>query len=1488
MLLLLSLCAGVQDVERHSIEAAETVLVKPFDGAAVRGLALGPRQVFAATGKGLFASADGRAWSRFGKLDVPLLGVACAGRRLVVATERELLQAPLGEDPPVFAAVPQGSFAARFLVGVGDRFAVAGPDGTVLLGGAAGAWRSLPLPGVLRIAALDLQDDGDLFAIGETAAGVRRFEGKPDALKSIWTPFASGTVAGGRVSGEAFFLKLKPSGGGHYAYAAGGIAFTLPCGDRLAADAGGPETLWVAGDKGEILDLSGNLPARIQTLTDLTPTCIVDAGLSLVVGTREGTLALLPKPNADRDRDDDETWETTAKRILPAGLALPEDADLLSLAPPPGGALRKFRVQNHVTYALSGAGKLLRWSGLDEWTEISDTATEGVVWQDFAVGKSTTVFVGGSRVLSIRGGSQVMERPGNPKSVADVPKADLRRIFFGKDQWLGFSGTSALAVTEDPARWMPDAPAKNLEWADAAFGNDVWVVVGARGPGLGEAAVQAGKGPPQIFDGLGCFAGPLRAVAFEKGRFVAVGLRGQVGVSESGSRWTVHRIAGDPDLVQVVCAGELTGVTTADGALLVTSDFLTWREVPKHPDVPLSRWGADMNALAAFGDETALKLPTLPAAWPSRAARTHPLEELYPLRVAAWDAATDAAKTAKERKDLFDDLLHLRRQILGEGTDDENAAFLEGMFERIFAFEGDDKSILEFYIKLPFQKSTLEKVLNSLPKEMKDLVQRLAQDHVDAFAAKQAGKPAPVHPPRLPSYKEPPPVMKAPASADIGDLRLRAARGDAAAAYDLSDAYDDGEGVTQDSSAADFWLRRARRAGWKDYEGPTDSEEQRTAAWRQLAAQGSGRALYALGERLKDGIGTRADPAEALACWRKAIAAGNWDARVDLAQELRQGRVNPADPAAALQLIQEGAALGHARSIAELGWMHEAGAGLPADLAAAVPHYRRAAELGQPWAMRRLADLHLEGAGVPLDAAAAREWLTKAKADDVLQALTAGTHKPRARFVYRPVRRQRPLFDLAARRARADAGDAAALYDLAYAHWNGYGVVEDEPAGTRLLKQAQERGWKHSDAWATPEEMTASWKSFVEQGSLVALVEYAHRLRDGQGCTADPKAAAGLIRKAAEAGHATACYELAIVVDAGKDAPESLALFRRAAELGNSNAQNTMGFRLSEAKGAPKDEAEGLRWFRLAAEGGHRNAALNAAILISNGRGTAKDVRAAAGICRRLAGGSEAPVEPAEAAAWIRARAEAGEPEAWGVLEFLLRAGFGTPRDVAAAEPFALAALHAGTLLQNRSNTTWRPESIRQAAALAAKKGGIPVDGGRVAAALRILLEGTPTEAALEEAPKAVEPLRLIGLPELWASTKAAESPAGLPRLRRLLGRFPEAKDEDPEAALETHLFETDLNKHVRRLQRSGTTEESDRDHRLLLERRRRVAIARLAYGIGRPADPVDALAWAMMNAEAPGGLSAVAFLSRGMDGPALAAADARLASIRTRMNERK
>lgn len=175
----------------------------------------------------------------------------------------------------------------------------------------------------------------------------------------------------------------------------------------------------------------------------------------------------------------------------------------------------------------------------------------------------------------------------------------------------------------------------------------------------------------------------------------------------------------------------------------------------------------------------------------------------------------------------------------------------------------------------------------------------------------------------------------------------------------------------------------------------------------------------------------------------------------------------------------------------------------------------------------------------------------------------------------------------------------------------------------------------------------------------------------------------------AEAADADATYHLARLYESGydsipQDTLKSVALFRRAAELGNIHAQNYYGFLLYNGMGTAQNKNQGLEWITRAAEGGDLSAANNLGWMILSAD-TAEDEK-----------------DYAKAAQWLSKAANGGVPSAMSMLADLYRDGKGVEADTLQAVNLYNHAIEAGVpdaqlKLLSMQQAAWRQLSAEDA-----------------------------------------------------------------------------------------------------------------------------------------------------------------------------------------------
>lgn len=124
-------------------------------------------------------------------------------------------------------------------------------------------------------------------------------------------------------------------------------------------------------------------------------------------------------------------------------------------------------------------------------------------------------------------------------------------------------------------------------------------------------------------------------------------------------------------------------------------------------------------------------------------------------------------------------------------------------------------------------------------------------------------------------------------------------------------------------------------------------------------------------------------------------------------------------------------------------------------------------------------------------------------------------------------------------------------------------------------------------------------------------------------------------------------YEYGQGVEA--DIQEALRWYRKAAEQGLPQAQNSLGFMYSLGLGVQRDAGRAAYWLQRAAEQGHGGAQTNLGILYSSGRGVEKDEE--------------------EAVYWFHSAARNGNSQAQQLLASAYSQGwYGLPRDPSQAD----------------------------------------------------------------------------------------------------------------------------------------------------------------------------------------------------------------------------
>jgi TPR repeat protein len=220
----------------------------------------------------------------------------------------------------------------------------------------------------------------------------------------------------------------------------------------------------------------------------------------------------------------------------------------------------------------------------------------------------------------------------------------------------------------------------------------------------------------------------------------------------------------------------------------------------------------------------------------------------------------------------------------------------------------------------------------------------------------------------------------------------RARAGDLAAQREIASAYYHGDGVAQDRAEAARWLRRASDQGDPEsqfelaglyFRGDgVEASRLQGARWLRRAARGGhakAAEQFAKIERSGELLGlAKRDPEGVFAVQLEAAEAGDAAAQSMVGEMYRDGVGVKADTAQALHWLELAATAGDRDAQAALGSMYDEGRGVAADPAAALAWFRRAAEAGHAGAQFNLGAMYLNGVGAPADPTEAVMWLSLA------------------------------------------------------------------------------------------------------------------------------------------------------------------------------------------------------------------------------------------------------------------------------------------------------------------------------------------------------------------------------------------------------------------------------------------------------------------------------------------------------------------------------
>lgn len=161
-----------------------------------------------------------------------------------------------------------------------------------------------------------------------------------------------------------------------------------------------------------------------------------------------------------------------------------------------------------------------------------------------------------------------------------------------------------------------------------------------------------------------------------------------------------------------------------------------------------------------------------------------------------------------------------------------------------------------------------------------------------------------------------------------------------------------------------------------------------------------------------------------------------------------------------------------------------------------------------------------------------------------------------------------------------------------------------------------------------------------------------------------------------------------------KDPVQAAYWFRKAADQGDPEAQNEMGYLYTWGIGVDKDAGQAFRWFARAAGGGWQQAKLNMAVMYMRGMGVARDPKFARELLEDLAAkknaraedylgvmyldGDGVPQDIRAAEEWLNRSAKSKNPEGEYAMGQLYSVAAGHEHDLAKAAKFLRESAKSG------------------------------------------------------------------------------------------------------------------------------------------------------------------------------------------------------------------
>lgn len=466
-------------------------------------------------------------------------------------------------------------------------------------------------------------------------------------------------------------------------------------------------------------------------------------------------------------------------------------------------------------------------------------------------------------------------------------------------------------------------------------------------------------------------------------------------------------------------------------------------------------------------------------------------------------------------------------------------------------------------------------------------------------------------------------------------IKASADHGSAAAALEMHNIYHEGDYIAQDERKAGEYLDKAIEAEYPpalctlgsyyangDFGYPKNSQ-MALSLWQKAAEGKNGTAAELIGNFYSDGISVSRDIDAAIEWYDRAIEYGNPRGYYDIGSIYEKAEFGRQDYDKALYYYTKGHECQNVSSTLALARKYEEGVGVEADPVKAFDFYKHAADHSFiKNIIVKVATLYLDGKGVEANPVMAVEYLERVH---FLGDAEVNNLLSEARSKCTP----EALLEHSIK--KAEQGNHIAEYELYELYSGGKDIPQDSTKALEYLKKSADGGYgvaldKLGEIEIGKRNYILAaeyWENAIQVGCCLHIYTLACLYIEGNyGIQQNAQRGVELMRKAAELGNADAQNELGILYYKGDIVPQNYAeAFKWVQMSANANSalgQNNLGMFYKQGVGCVANPTTAAVWYEKASNQGNFNATVCYANMLYRGDGVAKQPKRMEMLFRRI------------------------------------------------------------------------------------------------------------------------------------------------------------------------------------------------------------------------------------------------------------------------------